>query len=86
MPTSPQVPTIGRVVIYTPDPSDALLVMNSDSELPAIIVRTGTTDEEKTKSVVNLQVLANAEHNQWRVDVPYDENGKLGTWKWPARV
>lgn len=80
--------TEGRMVHYVLTLSDSSL--HAGEHRPAVVVKVWSTD-----GPVNLQVLYDGANDipystaasapsglLWRTSVPYDPDGKVGTWHW----
>lgn len=74
--------TLGRIVLYTFPPTNA----KPDSVRPAIITSVKPGPEETCDLTVFLADGDGILGWTPKVLAPHDENGAVGTWKWPPRV
>jgi hypothetical protein len=76
-------PTVGRVVMFVPEPLSKE-AYNFAGVVPAIIVRTweNTTYENDE---VNLKIFCDGPETTWKTSVPYDPDKKPHSWHWPER-
>ncbi len=84
MPKSPQKPSIGRIVMYVPEPG-SYESYNSATLVPAIVLR----PVEETcydNDEVNLKVFVDGPETTWHTAVPYDPDKSPRSWHWPERV
>ena len=68
------VPTVGRVVLYTPRTTDP--DHNNAEVLPAVVVRVWSDD------MINLKVLNDGSEDFWATSVARNELAEQGTWDW----
>lgn len=90
-------PDLGRIVRYTLDGMDAMVINRrrtasesirvlAGDQRPAIIV--GLVQTERRGLLVNLRVMLDGTDDYWAtmVNETEDENGKPGHWHWPKRT
>lgn len=91
MPKSPQIPTIGRIVMYVPPTHGIMSVgvlIGNPEKLPAIIVEIPDPKQYNLNGdYVNLQVFCiGTDGVQHRNDVTYSEEKRPDSWHWPEFV
>ena len=80
---TPQIPTIGRIVIFVPVPG-SLSASNNVKEVPAMVVNVFETGYGMP--LVNLKVFTDGPGEEWIGSVIYDETDEpmQRTWHWPV--
>mgnify|MGYP001612349974 FL=1 len=88
--------TIGRIVHYVLSPNDAARVsehradyprrrgndVRANDVIPAIVVWPHNNEQ----STFNGQAFLDGDDVLWLMSVPYNADGKPGTWHWPPRA